>query len=138
MSDLNVAVLSSSGHFVSGDDPTPFGVESMTQQTAVERIDDFLKEAPTLSRIPTDTPREAYRVRHGGYDIRGASVDHNVALPIDAARKLVDDGRVGSLHPNAFSFVGACSQLRMINDTGPAWADAFTREEIDAVVLVPV
>jgi hypothetical protein len=77
-------------------------------------------------------------VRHGGYDIHGAGLDHNVALPIDAAKTLVDRHRIGSLHPTAYSFVGACSQLRMQNETGPAWADRFTREETDAIVLVPV
>jgi len=138
VSDMNVAVISSSGHFVADDDPEPFGVSNMSQNEAIERIGEFLKHAPTLSTIPIDTPGENMRARHGGYDIRAGELDHNVALPIDPLKQLAAEGRVGNLHQNAYSFVGACAQGRMINDTGPEWADKFTSEEIDAIVLVPV
>lgn len=138
VTEMNVAVLSSSGHFVADDDPEPFGVSNMSQDEAIERIGDFLKHAPTLSTIPVNTPGENMRVRHGGYDIRAGELDHNVALPIDSLKQLAAEDRVGSLHENAYSFVGACAQGRMINESGPQWADKFTSEEIDAIVLVPV
>jgi hypothetical protein len=136
--EMNVAVISSSGHFVEGDDPKPFGVTGMSQDEAIERIGEFLKNPPTLSTIPIDTSSQNLRVRHGGYDIRAGALDHNVALPIDPLKQLAADGRIGKLHANAYSFVGACAQGRMINHTGPEWADKFTGEEIDAIVLVPV
>jgi hypothetical protein len=60
-----VALFTSSGHFVAGDDPRPFGVADMTQEEAVARIDDFLRAAPQLSVIPTSTPASRLRVRHG-------------------------------------------------------------------------
>ena len=136
--DLRVALVSSSGHFVAGDDPEPFGVDGMSQTEATERINEFLKDAPVLSTIPVDTTDNAYRVRHGGYDISGASIDHNVALPVAAARSLESSGRIGTLHTNAYSFVGACSQVRMQKETGPSWSDRFAREGIEAMVLVPL
>jgi hypothetical protein len=38
-----MAVLSSSGHFIEGDDPKPFGVVDMSQEEAIDRIGDFSK-----------------------------------------------------------------------------------------------
>ena len=71
-SESRLVLLTSSGHFVAGDDPQPFGAKNMTQNEAIERIGEYLKTEPTLSAIPTGTPQEKLRVRHGGYDIRAA------------------------------------------------------------------
>ncbi len=54
--ESKLGLLTSSGHFVVGRDPEPFGVKGMTQQEAEDRITDFLRAAPTLSAIPR-TPR---------------------------------------------------------------------------------
>jgi hypothetical protein len=133
-----VALLTSSGHFVDGDDPEPFGVTDMTQAEAEARIDDFLREEPVLSAIPTDTPTEKLRVRHGGYDIRSAQTDPNVAFPLDRLRELVQEGRIGELALAAYSFVGACAQLPLLKRTGPQWVDLLHTHSIDAALLVPV
>ena len=133
-----VALLTSSGHFVAGDDPEPFGIKNMTQTEAMARIDDFLKEEPVLSLIPRDTPLEQLRVRHGGYDIRSAQADPNVTFPLARMRELAQEGRIGELAANAYSFVGACAQTPLLKRTGPKWVERLQAEAIDAVVLVPV
>lgn len=138
LSQSRLALLTSSGHFVEGDDPKPFGVEDMSQQEAEARIDDFLKVEPQLSLIPIDTPESQLRVRHGGYDVRGAKTDPNVNFPLTRLRELQAEGRIGELAENAYSFVGACSQLRLLNHTGPAWVEMFKTNHINAVLLVPV
>jgi len=133
-----VALLTSSGHFVAGDDPRPFGVEDMSQEEAVERIGEFAKVPPTLSSIPIDTSADDLRVRHGGYDVRGARADHNTSFPIDRLRELGDEGVIGDLLPDAFSFTGVVAQGRIIRDAGPAWAEMLASREVDVVLLVPV
>lgn len=133
-----VTLLTSSGHFVEGDDPEPFGVKDMSQDEAMARIDDFLKVEPVLSVIPTDTPVEKLRVRHGGYDIRSAQADPNVAFPLERLRELAQEGRIGVLAANAYSFVGACAQTLLLKHAGPKWVEQLRAQEIDAVVLVPV
>ncbi len=138
VAESKVALLTSSGHFVEGDDPKPFGMENMTQEEATRRIDDFIKEAPVLSTIPTDTPRERTRVRHGGYDISGSLADRNVTLPIDRLNELVADGTIGEFHSPAYSFPGATSQMRLLKRNGPEWAADLTAAGIDVAVLVPV
>ncbi|MBW7883828.1 MAG: hypothetical protein H3C34_14555 [Caldilineaceae bacterium] len=85
-----------------------------------------------------DTPVERQRVRHPGYDIRGAQADRNVALPIDRLRELVVEGRIGALTDAAYSFVGACAQTPLIKRTGPEWVRQIQAQGIDAALLVPV
>ncbi len=137
-SSLNFALLTSSGHFVKGQDPHPLGVESMTQQEAEQRIFDFLKEEPQLSEIPFGSQPDQLMVRHGGYDIRAAQKDANVSFPYQRMTQLKKQGKIGGLTPNAYSFVGACSQTRLLKYTLSKWVKKLKQENVDAVVLVPV
>jgi len=136
--ECRVALLTSSGHFVDGDDPEPLGVVDMTQEQAEARIGEFLREAPTLSAIPIDTPPAQLRVRHGGYPTASVRSDHQVALPLGHLQAMERDGVIGEFAPVAYSFVGAAAQGRVKNDVGPAWAQQLIAEHVDAVLLVPV
>ena len=138
LTQLRLGLMSSSGHFVDGDDPKPFGVENMSQKEAEARIDEFLKVEPQLSVIPMDTPIEKLRVRHGGYDVRDSLADPNVNFPISRLRELQKEGWIGELALDAYSFMGATSQLRLLNHTGPEWVKIFQEKRIDALLLVPV
>jgi hypothetical protein len=138
VADSTVGLLTSSGHFVRGDDPRPFGLDGMDQDEAERRIGDFLREAPVLSEIPFDAPAAELVVRHGGYDVRGARIDHNVTLPLDPLRSLHERGEVGALPSHAFSFVGACAQMPLLRETGPEWVERIEAAGIDVLLLVPV
>lgn len=138
LSESRVALISSSGHFVEGDDPRPFGVDDMTQAQAEARVAEFLREVPTLSAIPTDTPPERLRVRHPGYPIAAAQADHQVALPMGHLADLAAAGVIGEAAPVAYSFVGAASQLRLRDRVAPEWAERLHDADIDVVLLVPV
>lgn len=138
LSEARLGLLTASGHFVIGDDPNPFGAQNMSQEEAVRRIREFGKSAPQLSAIPIDTPPEKLRARHPGYDIRGAQADNNVVLPLARLRELEQEGLIGQLAPAAYSFVGICSQLRVLNQTGPQLVELFQGQQIDAALLVPV
>lgn len=138
LTQLRLGLMSSSGHFVDGDDPKPFGVENMSQKEAEARIGEFLKVEPQLSVIPMDTPVGKLRARHGGYDVRGSVADPNVNFPLSHLRELKAEGQIGELALDAYSFVGATSQLRLLNHTGPEWVKMFQEKQIDALLLVPV
>jgi D-proline reductase (dithiol) PrdB len=138
VSEMRLTLITSSGHFVDGKDPEPFGVKDMTQGEAASRISDFLKAEPSLSAIPFDTPEENLRVRHGGYDIRSAQADPNVTFPISRMKELLTDGLLGGLTENAYSFVGACAQTRLLRRTGPRWVAEWLKEGIEGAILVPV
>jgi hypothetical protein len=138
LSDSRLALITSTGHFVAGNDPEPLGAKNMTQQEAIEKIMEFVREAPQLSSLPVDTPEDRLRVRHGGYDIRGVQADPNVAFPLQRLLELEHEGAIGLLIRQAYSFVGACSQKRLLQQTGPQWVEIFKQQPVDVALLVPV
>ncbi len=138
LSESRVALLTSSGHFVDGDDPEPFGELAMTQDEAEARIAEFLGAAPDLSAIPVDSPPADLRVRHGGYPVQAVATDHQVALPLGHLKALEEEGVIGELSSTAYSFVGATSQLRLKKNVAPKWAERLHDDGVDAVLLVPV
>ena len=138
LAETRLGLLTSTGHFVDGDDPKPFGVENMSQEEAIAAMLKFLRSEPTLSKIPTDTPLERLRVRHGGYDVRGAMADSGVALPLTLLNDLAEAGTIGEFVSPAYSFVGAASQRRLLKQAAPSWVMLFQEQGIEAVVLVPV
>ena len=138
LAESRLALLTSSGHFVDGDDPGPLGVKDMTQQEAMDRVQEFLREAPALSAIPVDTPPEELRVRHGGYDIRGSAADAGVSFPLTVLREMVADGTIAELAPDAYSFVGATAQRRLMKESLPEWTRLMRDAEVDVALLVPV
>lgn len=138
LAETRLGLLTSTGHFVDGDDPQPFGVENMSQDEAVVNILKFIRSEPVLSEVPTDTPAEQLRARHGGYDVRGVLADPNVALPLAALNELVETGIIGEFASPAYSFVGAASQRRLLRTAGPKWVTLFQEQGIETAVLVPV
>lgn len=137
ITNSTVGLLTTSGHFVEGDDPSPFGESGLTQQDAMDRIGEFMKDTPVLSEIPSDTPTSQLHVRHGGYDTRSALRDPNVTLPVDLLRQARDDGRIGGLAPTFYSFPGATAQGRLRREV-PGWVERINEEDIDVMLLVPV
>ena len=138
VSEAKIGLLTTSGHFIEGDDPKPFGVEHMSQEEAQSRISEFLKCEPVLSTIPVDVGREKLRVRHGGYDIRAAKADPNTVLPIDRMRELEKEGVIGQVMDHVYSFVGATAQKKLIHTYAPQWADQFKAMGVDGMILIPV
>ena len=99
---------------------------------------EFGRANPELSEIPTTTPRELTRVRHGGYDIRATAADRNVSLPIDRLNEFAKDGIIGEFVSPAFSFVGLASQLRLKKQRAPEWGEQVKAAGADAAVLIPI
>jgi len=138
LSESRVALITSSGHFVDGDDPKPLGIENMTQDEAVDRIMETIKLPPTLSNIPSDTSFEQIRVRHGGYPVEAAAQDPQVVLPLRIMEALQAEGTIGEFAGTSYSFVGAAAQGPIKKTIGPEWAQMLHDEEVDAVLLVPI
>lgn len=135
---LKIMLFTSSGHFVKTDDPKPLGVEKMTQEQAESRIMEFIKQEPELSAIPKETHYDDLMVRHGGYDIQGAQKDPNVAFPLEIFREFEKEKKIGCFVDTVFSFVGACSQIRLLKKTGPKWVEKIKSMDVDAVFMIPV
>lgn len=137
LAETTVGLVTSSGHFHADEDPTPFGVTNMTQDEAMERIDDFLRAVPQLTAIPRGTPESLLRVRHPGYDVRSALRDPGVAFPQTLLVEAERDGLIGELSDEMYSFVDACAQGR-IRREAPEWVERWKSAGIEALLLVPV
>jgi len=134
LNQVRLTLLSTGGLFVEGQDP--LGPSGPTQEEAILRIQEFLRSDPALATIPKDTPAQWLRVRHPGYDIRGAQRDHNVVFPIDHLKRLEAEGVIGQLADESYSFVGATSQFRLLKEHAPSWAQHIKAQGVDAVLLV--
>lgn len=137
VSDATVGMVTTTGHFMDGDDPAPLGSKGMTQQEAMDNISDLLRAAPVLSEIPRDADKGDLRVRHGGYDITSADLDPNVCFPCDVLLDLRDEGTIKAIASTHFSFPGATSQGRL-RKAVPSWVERIRQEQVDIVLLVPV
>ena len=138
LAESKITLITSSGHFIDGEDPEPFGVKNMTQADAILRVIEFLKAAPSISEIPFRTPKSVLRVRHPGYDVRAAESDPNCVFPIRWLLEFEHEGLFGELAASAYSFVGAAAQKKLLNEVGPQWVSMIQEQTIDAVLLVPV
>lgn len=134
LAQSKLALISTGGVYVEGDDP--LGPHGPTQEEAVLRINELLRGDPALAIIPKDTPPQRLRVRHPGYDIRGALRDYNVIFPLDRLKEMEREGVFGELASNAYSFIGATSQLRLLKEHAPRWAVLLKGKEVDAALLV--
>ncbi len=65
-------------------------------------------------------------------------MDRNVNFPIDRLNELAADGIIGEFSPPAYSFVGACSQMRLQKHALPQWIEKLHNKSIDGLILVPV
>lgn len=138
VSEATIGLLTSSGHFLKGEDPKPFDVEKMDQDEAIARIEDFLRETPQLSIIPKVADAKDLEVRHGGYDISGAELDANINFPINRMKEFEKEKLIGKLSDDMYSFVGACSQGALKKMMKNDWMDQIKANGIEGMVLVPV
>jgi D-proline reductase (dithiol) PrdB len=134
LNQARLTLISTGGLFVEGDDP--LGPNGPTQEEVIPRIQEFLRRDPALVTIPKHTPPHLLHVRHPGYDIRGARRDHNVVFPIDHLKALEAEGVIGQVADEAYSFVGATSQLRLLKEYAPEWAQRIRNQGADAALLV--
>lgn len=77
-----------------------------------------------------------YKTIHAGFDPAAADADPNVITPVDALRKLEDEGVYGSLHQYFYSTVGTgttqAEAMRMAQEMIPY----LQEDNVDAVIMV--
>lgn len=89
--------------------------------------------------IPTDTPGAELRATHFAYDLRDARADINVVFPLDTLRALRDDGVIGGLADEAYTFMGGIYSARKVREElAPALVERVVGQEVDLCLLVPV
>ncbi len=93
---------------------------------------------PTWRAIPAATPLADLMLSHGGYDTDRASIDKNVVLPLDHMRAFIAEGRIGSLSPDIYSFMGYAAETdRLLEQEAPTVATRLLADSVDLVLLAP-
>jgi D-proline reductase (dithiol) PrdB len=97
------------------------------------------KDDTSIREIPADVDSSVLRATHFAYDLSDARSDPNVVFPIDTFRRLVREGVIGSLASRLLTFMGGIySTRRVVSELAPALLAGLRKEEVDAVLLVPV
>ncbi len=84
-----------------------------------------------LDSLSADT----YQTVHGGYDPTYADQDPNRVLPLDQARALERDGRIGRLHGRYYVTVGNATEVARARRFGREIAARLVADGVKAVVL---
>ena len=120
LSECRVALASSGGVFLEGQEPFQF------------------EDDTSLREIPVDTDMAQLRVAHFGYPTGDAQRDPNCVFPLERLRELVNEGVIGSLSPRAFTFMGGIySQRRVKEELIPPLLAKVKEDNIDLFYLVP-
>lgn len=117
--------LVSDGGLVPKGNPDGFSGRGNLRWTTYE-IDEFL---------PEDYSKVDYEIVHTGYFPVEVLENPNRLVPVSAIRELVEQGRLGKLHPTFFSTSGNATVSRGCGEMGVAIAAELKERKVDAVLL---
>ena len=90
----------------------------------------------TWRKITDQMKSSELMVSHGGYDNGDVNKDINCMFPIDRIHELAKEGFIKACAPVHAGFMGGGgNQEKFKHETGPAIAQMFKEEGVDAVVL---
>ena len=93
---------------------------------------------PTYRVVPGASQMEDLMITHGHYDDSQAHLDINVVFPIDRLRELKDEGVIGSIASNYYTFRGYIPKIRpLIKKSAPEVAEALVKDQVDIAILTP-
>lgn len=96
------------------------------------------KDDTSYRAIPTTVRSQDLRATHFAYDLSAARRDPNAVFPIDTLRGLVNEGFLGGLTENAYTFMGGIYSSRKVREQlAPELTNALAREQADLALLVP-
>ncbi len=94
----------------------------------------------TYRIIPSDSdPADIVQSHFSiGFDRTAIYRDINITFPIDRMRELAEQGTIGNLAPNHYSFMGALRDCTIVAEqTGPEVAQRLKDEGVNLVFLTP-
>ena len=126
LSESKVALITTAGLHVRSDKPFV---------TDLKGGDPSFRVIPSSSK-PSDILQSHVSI---GFDHTGFYKDMNIAFPNDRLRELVEQGVIGGVSENYYSFMGALRDpRRVVDDTGPQVAKLLKDEGVDLAFLVPI
>jgi D-proline reductase (dithiol) PrdB len=116
------------------------GLLSTAGAYAVGQLAFHYKDDTSIRAIPVATPDADLRFAHVTENyLADARRDPGCVLPLNALRALASEGFIGSLPETVLSCMGGIySQRRVREELAPAVLQAFRKEGVDAVLMVPL
>lgn len=124
LSKIELALVSDGGLVPKGN-PDGLSGRGNLRWTTYE-IDEFL---------PEDFSKVDYEIVHTGYFPVDVLANPNRLVPVDAARRVVKEGKVGKLHPTFFSTSGNATVSRRCAEMGEEIGAEMKKRGIDAAIL---
>ena len=132
LADARFALITTGGHYLDGEQ-RPF---DMAREKAEPTWGD-----PTFRAIPSDTSQDSLAASHLHINTEYVLEDVNVLLPLNRFQELVAAGKVGSLAPTAYSFMGfqgfPPDTDVWVNEAVPQVVAQLQQEQVDCVLLTP-
>lgn len=92
----------------------------------------------TFRRVPSDSKPAELEIHQLKYPTSGANRDLNVIFPIERLQELTNEGVIGSLTKNFYSFIGYNMDPERLERTlAESLADAVEAENADVALLAP-
>lgn len=98
------------------------------------------KGDPSYREIASDIAVEELTITHDYYNHTDALADPNLVLPLEPLRELLRQGKIGSIAPRFFSFMGHILDHHietLSQETAPEVAAALIDDGVDAAFLTP-
>ncbi len=121
MAEAKIALVTSGGIVPTGN---PDGIEA----SSASKYGKY--EIKDIESVTADN----YETAHGGYDPTYANENPNRVLPLDAARELVKEGRIGELHEYYYSTVGNGTSVANAKQFAYEIAQDLKEAGVDAVI----
>ncbi len=87
------------------------------------------------SFLPDDFDSANYEIAHTGYYPVEILENPNRLVPIDVMREMVQEGKIGKIHPHFFSTSGNATVSRRCAEMGTEMGQAIKESGIDGVIL---
>ena len=92
----------------------------------------------TFRRVPSDSRTEDLEIHQLKYPTFGAREDLNVIFPIERLQEFAQEGVIGGLTENFYTFIGYnMDPVRLQNTLAKNLAAAIAEEKPDAVIAAP-
>ena len=126
ISECNVALVSSAGFVVPGEEPFSDSA----------RGGDY-----SLRVVPGDVDVQTLEEHHrsDSFSHAGVEADRNMGLPLDRLHELAAAGEIGSVAPRHISVMGSITAPgRYVKRTVPVMTDLLIEDDVDIALMVPV
>ena len=129
LSESRISVVSTAGLSMKGDEP--FDMEGERRRPSWGD--------PTWRRLARDVSTDTIQAHHLHIETSHLLRDLDVCFPLPLLRELEAEGAIGEAAPSHYSIMGFQGpDLRRLEPSCHAIADAMVEEEVDLALLVPV